>query len=41
MQVVPWIILSIFMKQGSAFLQEHDYLKYQLWKTKLLIATFV
>ena len=32
MQGVPWIIFYVFLKQGFAFVQEHDSLPYQSWQ---------
>ena len=41
MKGVLWILLSVFLKQSFAFIQEHDSLTYTLWKPKLLIYTFM
>ena len=32
MQVVPWIVLPVFLKQCSAFIQEHDSLPSKIWQ---------
>ena len=34
MQGIAIIILSAFLKQGYVFIQEHDYLTYQIWKLR-------